>query len=275
MIDPRHVQLGKRPFTRDRRDLLLKDYIEAGRILDSAAIPGAIDWFAQPRLDGTRVPYDRNPLGNLTKGCCVFSGLAHKARRVGQLTGNRTLAGITEADVLQSYAEHTDGQDVGYVVRDLLKEARRVPIFGCVMVDAFAMVDWLDPIERLVACVLGCGTLDGYLLPLSAQGQTDDRGRQLWDVPEGGFPAGQGPGSWGGHCIDQHAEGGDISEGDSWGERTAQTERFKLATCDESWLVLIHGWGGLNGRAPNGFAYQDLLADAQARAGGSGWPEAM
>lgn len=258
------LRLGKRPYLPDHRDLLLANYVDKQRIIDGASVPAALDWSYWPRLDGSRVPYDTDPLHNDDLGDCVFAALAHKLRRVGELTGNATLAGITAETVKTTYLAATGGVDEGFVIRDMLKIAKGTGLFG-VRADAFALVDHTDPVERLVACWIGCGTINGYRLPLASQNQTDPQGRQLWHRPEGGWPKDQGPGTWGGHCEDNHAEGPNLGTDNSWGQRTTRTEEWLQDCCDECWLALFPEWAP-TGRAPNGFAYQQLLSDARARA---------
>jgi hypothetical protein len=264
MIDHTTVKLGCNPSPPDSRDLLLTDYVaDAGRILDSPAIPAALDWAAMPRPDGIVPVYDTDPLGNVELGDCVFAAAGHLARRVGQLVGDAALAGITAEMVKREYLDATNGQDVGYSIRGMLERWRTRGLFGF-RIDAHAAVEWRDPVQRQIAVAIGCGTIDGYALPLCSQGQTDELGRQLWDVPLGGWPEGKGPATWGNHCIWQHAEGGYLSTGDSWGERTTQTQAWKWGCCFESRIVLLPQWG-MSGRAPNGFAYADMLSDARAR----------
>jgi hypothetical protein len=252
------VKLGKKPFETDHRDIKLAKYLDKGRILDSGIIPAAFDWFSMSGFD-----YDSDVLGNDVYGNCVFAGIAHKLRRIGLMTGDSSLARINADDVIRTYLTLTGGVDEGFVIREALKIIRRDGLFG-IRIDGFAMVNMSDPDERRIASWLGCGTLNGYNLPLASQGQTDDQGRQLWDVPAGGWAAGKGPGTWGGHCEDNHAEGNGLGTDVSWGEPTVRTEAWMQACCDEGYLMLVPQWGA-GGRAPNGFAYADLLSDIAAR----------
>lgn len=263
MTNLAQFKLGKKPFAADSRDLRLASYVDRSKILDGPAIPAAYDWTKWRGADGRVPPYDADPLGNDVLGDCTFAGFAHKLRRIGQLTGNLALASISAEQVKGTYLGATGGNDWGYGIRDMLKMAQKDGLFG-VRIDAFAAVNWRDPDERRVAGWLGCGTINGYALPLASQTQVDGEGRQLWHRPEGGWPAGQGPGTWGLHCEDNHAEGGDLGQDNSWGLRTTRTEEWIQDCCDECWLVLVPEWAAA-GRSLNGFAYQDLLADARAR----------
>lgn len=261
MIDHAKLPLGKKPFVPDHRDLALANYIDAGRILDSVAIPASFNWARWNAPNGAPIPRDTNPLGNDLYGNCVFVMIAHKLRRIGAIVGDLQLMNITAEDVIKTYFDATGGNDWGFVIRDALKMLVNTGLFG-VKADAFVAVNFKDPVERRIAGFLGCGTCNGYALPLTAQGQVDDQGRQLWFKPTGGWPEGKGPGSWGGHAIDKCGER--MNKGISWGGDATWNDDFEIECCDESWLVLVPQWGNAM-RCPNGFAYADLLADVRAR----------
>lgn len=266
MNDKRQARLGKKPFETDRRDLLLAQYIDPQRIVDDARIPASLDWSRRTRSDGTWIPYDTDPLSNDVLGSCVFAAPAHKFRRVGEITGNPALAGISADMVKEAYLAATGGVDEGFTIRGMLKIGKGQGLYG-VKLDAYALVNHRDPVERLIASWLGCGTVNGYRLPLASQDQVDLQDRQLWHRPEGGWPAGKGPGTWGGHCEDNHAEGPNLGADNSWGERKVRTENWMEDCCEECWLMLFPEWAP-NGRAPCGFDYQQLLSDTHARATG-------
>jgi hypothetical protein len=262
------LPLGKHPFVADRRDLLLKDYIDKGRIVDSPAIPGALDWYRAFRPDGSRVEYDRDPLYNLEAGCCVLSAPAHQLRLVGQITGN-VIAVDSEAVKRQyiadtGYNPDTGENNTGMQVRDMLKRAKKTGLFGLPPALGFAKADPFDAVERLIAQWLGCGTIDGYSMPIAGADDTDGSGRLVWTKPAGGWPEGQGPGTRGGHCFLGH--GADAWKlGNTWGYQVAMDDPWTYDCIDESWVLLWPQWILASGRAPNGFALADLLADAAAR----------
>ena len=138
-------------------------------------------------------------------------------------------------------------------------------LFGTKL-DAYCAVDKSNPDEVALAVWLGCGMIGGYDLPLESQGQVDEQGRQLWYVPEGGWAAGKGPGSWGGHAMYGRGTSPGMDDYNSWGEDTAATEGWRYECCSELYLPLVREWNLGNGRAPNGFSYEDLLSDVRARA---------
>jgi hypothetical protein len=179
---------------------------------------------------------------------------------------------VSKDEVIGAYAKYsgydpaTGDNDNGYVVRDMLDIWRRDGLYGTKTM-AYALVNWNDPDEVVLASWLGCGTIGGYSLPIASQSQQDPQGRQLWFVPSGGWPRGQGPGTWGGHCVWLRGASPKLMTANSWGEDTTWTLEWQSACCDEMWLVLVDKWQSGTGRAPNGFAYQDLLSDVKARGG--------
>lgn len=264
------LPLGKKPFVPDHRDLLLKNYIDRSVLIDSEDCPLAHDWDYVQDLNGELPDLDRDNLGNNIAGNCVFAGPGHMVNMIGKQTGASLV--VTRQMALDAYSkfsgydQKTGSHDEGFYTRDMIKIWKSEGLYGTKAL-AFASVDWRDPTELAIASWIGCGTIGGFSLPLASQGQTDNEGDQLWDVPKGGFQAGQGPGTWGGHCIWCMRPSPNMDGGNSWGEETYWTRNWDNECCDERWLVLVDKWQMADGKAPNGFAFADLLADAQARAG--------
>ena len=270
MIDHSKLPLGKKPFLPKAKDLHLKNYINKAAIISAAQIPAAPDWQAFSCPDGNLPPPDTDALGNDRAGCCVFAGPGHQLNMINVQLGDQSR--VSADDVLAAYSKYTGfdpitgENDNGYYVRNMLDHWRAEGLYGTKVI-AYALVDWTNPEEVAVATWLGCGTIGGYALPLASQGQIDDLGRQLWDVPAGGWPAGRGPGTWGGHCVWLRGASPKLMNTNSWGQDTVWTLEWQQACCDEMWLVLVDKWVDASGRAPNGFAYEDLLADVKARGG--------
>jgi hypothetical protein len=260
--------LGKLPFVLDHRDLKLAKYIDAGKLIDLAMAPLGADWSAMPTVTGALPIPSTDPLYNNKAGCCVDTGLANEINMVGQQTGNSSLV-VTADMVRKKYIEQTGfdpwsgANDTGLVIRDVLKDAMKNGIFGAKPV-AFAAVDWANEQEVALANWLGCGTIGGYALPAASQNQVDEQGRPSWYVPAGGWPSGWGPGTWGGHCIWQHGQ----RNGNTWGEGVIWTQNWAAECCDELWLVLWSEWKMANGRAPDGFDFEQLKLDVAARQAG-------
>ena len=259
--------LGKQPFVKDSRDKALKNYLDK-RILANQA-PPALNMatsFAAP--DGSQPAWDRDALFNDKAGCCVFSGPGHMTTLVGALTGKPSVVTADMVKTLYSqltgYDPATGANDNGYVVRDMLNYWKNTGMYGHKIL-CYAAVNYLDPDEVAIAQWLGCGVIGGFQLPIASQNQQDAEGRQLWYVPQGGWPAGKGPGSWGGHCIFIPGTSPGMDQGNSWGEPTQWTADWRMQCCDEMWLIIMDDWAVLNGRSPVGFALQDLLNDVASR----------
>jgi len=259
--------LGKKPYVKDSKDRALKDYLDK-RILANQ-VPAALNMatcFAAP--DGSQPAWDSDPLGNDRAGDCVFAGPGHMTTLVGALTGKQSV--VTANMVLSIYSKLTGydpvsgNNDDGYVLRDMLNYWKGTGLYGHKIL-CFASVNYKDPDEVAIAQWLGCGVLGGFRLPLASQNQTDAQGKQLWHVPKGGWPSGQGPGSWGGHCIFIPGTSPGMDEGNSWGDSTHWTADWRNQCCDEMWLVIMDDWAVLNGRSPVGFSLQDLLNDVASR----------
>ena len=268
-MDFSQYKLGKLPFAPKAKDLKLRNYVaDLSALIAAARVPMASDMAKMATPTGTMPIWDAEPLYNNIAGCCVFTAFAKLVNLINQLTGSPVR--VTADDVKAAYMKYggydpnRPETDNGFVIRDLLGIAQREGLFG-VKVLAYALVGG-DPVEMAIASWLGCGVIGGYSLPISAQGQVSATGRQLWYVPPGGFPSGQGPGSWGGHCIHSQKQSPTLLGGNSWGEDTTWTLEWDGQCCDERWIVLVDAWfDPVLRRAPNGFALEDLLADVRAR----------
>lgn len=261
--------LGKKEFRPDpqRRDLLLASYIDKAKLIEVARAPLAHDW-TMIRLPSGELPEpDRAPLYNDVAGSCVGSMGAHKVNLLRQHTG-RTVPVVTWEMVREwyrrtGYDPGTGAHDNGaYIREDLLKPWRAEGLFGTRCI-AYALVNHRDPEEVALGSWLAGGLLGGYRLPIASQSQVDAKGRPQWYRPPSGWPSGQGPGSWGGHAMNLSSPFG----GNTWGESVVWDDGWHLDCCDELWFALLDIMR-IGDRAPNGFAWQDLLADAEARAAG-------
>jgi hypothetical protein len=248
--------------------LKLANYIDKNKLISAAQCPLSHDWDAIPAPNDKLPVTDDDPLGNNKASCCVFSGPGHMVKMIGQQTGDEIT--VTEQMVLDAYSitgYKLDPKifDNGFNIRVLLKLWKLFGLYGTKAL-AYVSINWNDPDEVALASWLGCGVIGGFMLPKTAQGQVDAQGRQLWDVPKGGFPAGQGPNTWGLHCIWCNSVSPNLVGGNSWGRKVYWTTPWQQQCCEEMWMVLVDKWQMATGRAPNGFAFSDLLADAAARA---------
>lgn len=260
--------LGKKAFIPKQKDLALKSYLDKAALISSGEVPAAPSMTYLHQPDGGLPTWDADDLGNASIGLCVLAAPAHHLMLVSKLAGSSIT--ITREQVIGAYTKYTGfdpitgANDNGWVVRDMLDAGRKDGLYGHKIL-AYAAVDKSSPEEMEIATWLGCGTIGGYALPLTAQNQVDANGRQLWDVPVGGWNSKNGPGSWGGHCIHAHSTSVNRDGGNSWGEKTFWTSAWRNACQDECWLVIWDNWQFATGICPNGFALKDLIADAQAR----------
>jgi hypothetical protein len=264
MMDFATLPLGRLPYAPKAKDLLLSKYVaDAGRLIEAAQVPAAPCMLEMRTPGGAKPAPDADPLGNVAKGDCVFAAAGHMQNLVAKLVGRPELV-VTAEMVLSEYDRRTGGLDVGYVVRAMLDIWQREGLWGTRLA-AYALVGD-DPAEQAIAAYLGCGIIGGYSLPVYSQSSTNGQGQQLWDIPTSGLPAGDYPGKWGGHAIFEHSASPALFVGNSWGEEdTAWTRAWDAACGDERWFCLLDIWQEANGRAPNGFAWEDLLADVRAR----------
>ena len=261
--DGRLRYLGKNPHVPKATDLRLAKYLDKAALIDSTMAPRNPDWTAFPTPLGVLPTPDTDALGNDITGDCVLAAPGHMVNLIGKQVGRPDLV-VTAAMALAAYSKYTGydpvtgANDNGWQVRDMLATWQKDGLYGTRCL-GYALVDATKPDEVALANWLGGGTIGGYALPLASQNQHDSQGRPQWFVPEGGFPAGQGVGTWGGHCIYSH---GDTSN--TWGESLLFTQDWRVQCCDELWIAIVDAWQ-VDGRMPPGFAWSDFVADVRAR----------
>ena len=243
-------KLGKLPPRHDPRTFKLSDYVQS-----LPAAPPLVDWTG-------KVP-EYGMLSNDKLGCCVIAGMMHLAMQ------QRGAAGLpvvvpSDDDVIAAYSAiggyvpGDPGTDCGCNLLDALNYWRQQGLtFGGVnhRITAFAAVKLHDPAELASALWLFGGTLDGYALPASVQGQS------AWKAPHGKLRGRTAPGSWGGHCVEDPYDKGGSLEVISWGGEIPVYYGFRDAYCDESYVVFTPEWIDANGNSPCGFKRDALLAD--------------
>jgi hypothetical protein len=262
------LPLGKLPFEIDVRDLKLSNYIDKSKLTSASQCPLAHDWTAIPTVEDKLPEKDADPLANDKASCCVFSAPGHMVKMIGQQTGEPitvTADMVLDAYGISGYKLDPKLFDKGFSIRVMLKLWKLLGLYGTKAL-AYVLVNWKDPEELALASWLGCGTIGGFALPKASQGQVDAKGRQLWSVPPGGFGEGQGPGTWGNHAIWCCKPSPALDGGNSWGLDTYWTTAWNNQCCDERWMVLVDKWRLTTGRAPNGFAFDQLLSDVAVRA---------
>ena len=268
LFDWASLPLGRAPHVPDARDLKLSSYVDADKLVDSNSCPLAHSWDTIPTPSGQLPSLDTDPLGNKVANCCVFSAVGHMVKAIGQQTGVPIT--VTEEDVLNAYSiggYKLDPKlfDNGFNVRVMLKIWKVLGLFGTKAL-GYAAVNWNDPREVALASWLGCGVIAGFNMPLTSQEDSDRLGQLCWSIPVDGFPPGKGPGSWGRHCVWLNDVSPALSGGNSWGLKAYMTTPWQQQCCEEMWIVLVDKWKMRDGRAPNGFAFDDLMSDVKARA---------
>jgi hypothetical protein len=260
-ITGKKLFLGKLPHVPDHRDLLFKNYIDKPKLIEAVQAPALIDWAAIPTVTGANPMPDTDPLGNDSAGDCVLAAPGHAVNMIGQQTGDSSLV-VTRGMALAAYTKYTgyvageSSTDNGWYVREMLKAWQRDGLYGTKAL-AFALVNWRDPEEVALAVWLSTGAvIGGYNLPKEVWNQTDDQGCFEWRVP----PEGSGP-SIGGHCMCQHG----VRNWNTWGVSAIADQPWVEANCDELYFALIDKSCLATGRAPNGFAFDQLLVDVRAR----------
>lgn len=261
--------LGRRPFIVDRRDIWLTNYLDRPKLaeaIDASMAPRLVDWATLPLPSGARPQPDTDPLFNDQAGCCVFSMAGHKVNLVAQHALSPVR--VTAEMVRDAYAKRTGydpvtrtGDNGAYIREDLLKPWKRDGLWGTKLL-AYAQVNWTNPEEVALANWLCGGLMGGYNLPAIYGEQVDAHGRPQWTRPESGWPPGQGPSSSRGHAIYTHGE----RSGNTWGQGVVMDQSWVNDACDELWFGLLDIWQ-VGWSAPNGFAWQDLFRDAEARSG--------
>ena len=180
-------KLGKKPPRRDRRNLQLKSILRAG-----IKVPREYD------VDTAHPAVPTPVFANDRFGDCVIAGRAHQTLRF-ELSEQRALIAITDAEVVREYLLETGGEDTGLVVLDSLKRWRKVGWIAAAeryFITAFAEIDRTRAMEvkRAVVTELGVGL--GLSLPLTAQ--PEFAAAKPWTTISG---PGSTPGSWGGHYV--------------------------------------------------------------------------
>jgi hypothetical protein len=262
------LKLGALPFQPNPKDLHFQAYLapRADQLIEAAMAPGAINWHKVPTATGVLPTPNRDPLHNDVHGNCVRAGMANGAMLVSQMVGQPRI--ITGEEVDASYADGTDfdpvtgANDDGEYPVDALTDWTRKDIYGT-RCRAHCLVDANNPEEVLLAMFLGGWLLGAYDLPLSAQNQVDAAGNPDWRVDPTRTAAENERRGWGGHAFCEHAA--NMPQNTTWGLHGHFTDNWRRAYVSSLHLVLLRDWRLANGRAPNGFDFEQLLSDARAR----------
>lgn len=232
------MKLGKAPAQHRVSTKLFSSYVTS------------LDWLgAIPDVDWRAGLSESTPdFGNLTYGCCGPASVANAKMVANSAHGLATTP--TTSDVLAWYAGDTGfraddpSTDNGVVLVDLLGWMVKNGI-----IDAFVSVNFRDPREMAAAEYLFGGTINGAMLPVSAQLAGP------WVGKTGALVGDDAPGSWGGHAMYR------FKDFISWGMRKPADDQWRLDYQDEAYAVLLPEWAQPTSVAPNHFAMAELVAD--------------
>lgn len=251
-FNPSNLKLGRpRTPVQDPRTLRFAKYVT-----NLPKAPASVDYGAKVKAWGM--------LANDQLGDCTCAGILHAIQL--WFANNDFNASFSDQDAINLYSKlchYVPGEpetDQGGVEIDILKQWRKEPLYGCELL-GFASVDPTNWDHVMLAHWLAGSLYMGVNLPLSAQKQG------LW------ADTSDLPGGWGGHCMvtsaysDKPGLCGLISTGRlkaiTWGAEQEMTPKWVAKYCDELWVPITSAWFK-NGRAPNGFNLDQLLADVEA-----------
>lgn len=251
------MKFGKKDPTYDARDVQFAHYLT--RL--------SVDLPKHPRVFGHEgLVHDWGMLGNDKWGCCTVSGADHEtmlwhAESVG--SDVRYALKFTDDCVASDYSAITgfdpndSSTDNGAIVRDVFKYRKRVGVVdatgGRHRIVAYAALEpgnW----EHLLEAVYLFGAVGiGFQVPSSAMDQFN--AGKPWSVVSK-------PGAIeGGHYVPLVAWR-DLLTAVTWGKKQGMTRGFYERFSDEAWVIfddeLLQ-----QGRSPEGFNLQQLIADVQ------------
>ena len=243
-------RLGKKPARPGAARLKLASYTNA------AALPPLPASFGHELNIGTR---NWGMLANDRYGDCVWAGAAHETMLLAREAGR--VVTFTDADVLGDYGAVTSfdparpDTDQGTDVVEAANYRR-----GTGIVDArgvrhkIAAYLALEPgnVEHLYQATYLFGIAGiGLQLPSSAVAQSKQG--KIWQVIPGAAIEG-------GHYVPLVGRRADGLHVVSWGALQVMTEGFLQQYCDEA-VAYVSEECLVNRKSPEGFAYDDLIAD--------------
>lgn len=233
-------KLGKDFPEFDKRTLRLSQYVD----IDKLPPPPAED-------DNYIKTSEKTWALNNKYGCCVVAGAVHLVQVHSSMASREQI--ISDAVVEKTYFDRTGGVDSGLNELTFLKWWTKNQIAGHPL-GAFVAVNPQNQAMMKTAIHLFGGVMLGIGLPLSAQDQT------VWDMVNGGQSSIAY--SWGGHCtiVCKYDNQGNMYHY-TWADIIKATPQFAIYY-DEAYALLSLDWFGKDHKSPDGFAYKDLLSDA-------------
>jgi hypothetical protein len=243
------VKLGKKPFVKDHRDLLYKNYI------DKTVLPPLPASFGHQNFIN-----NWGMLGNDSVGDCVIAGADHE-------TMLWTKEGSTEAIFKAANAISDYSAITGYNPNDPNSDQGTDPRTACLYrqktglidangnrhkIGAFLALDQTNLNEVLEAAYLLSAIGIGIQFPASAMDQFN--AGQTWTVVSGSQIEG-------GHYVPVFAYDGTYLYCVTWGKVQKITKGFFTTYCDEAWAILSQEFLNKQGVSPEGFNLSQLQAD--------------
>jgi hypothetical protein len=256
------MKLGKQPFVSDERDLKFSTY--ADTLPEPPGEFGHEQAITEWGMLGNG-PDDTVERGFAGAGDCVFAGGDHETILLGAEGGHHPsftgVQAIADYAAVTGYVLGDASTDRGTDVRNALKYRRSTGLVDEAghrhRIGAFLQLKPGDVAGLYQAAyVFGCVGI-GIEFPSSAMEQFD--GGQPWDVVDGSSIDG-------GHYIPVVARRESRPVCITWGRLQPMTEAFYEHYCDEAWVYVSSSALGPDGKTPEGFDKEQLLADLKALA---------
>jgi hypothetical protein len=247
-------KLGKKPYVKDRRDLLYKNYRE------TATLPPIPATFGHYNMID---PSTWGMLGNDTVGDCVVAGGAHETimwTKEGSIQTAFTPANVlSDYSAITGYNPNNPNSDQGTEPRVSYLYRQKTGLIDAKgnrhQIGAFVALDYTNLQEVLEAMYLFSAVGVGLNFPDSAMRQFEQG--QVWDVVQGSHVEG-------GHYVPVFGFDGTYLYCVTWGQVQKMTVKFFQTYCEEAWAILSQEMLNGKGLSPEGFNLAQLQADLTA-----------
>jgi hypothetical protein len=246
------VKLGKKPFVKDHRDLLYKNYI------DKTVLPPFPTSFGHQNLIN-----NWGMLGNDSVGDCVIAGADHETMlwtKEGSTEAIFTAANaISDYSAITGYNPKDPNSDQGTDPRTAYLYRQKTGLIDANgnrhKIGAFLALDQTNLNEVLEAAYLLSAVGIGIQFPASAMNQFN--AGLPWTVVSGSPIEG-------GHYVPVFGYDGTYLYCLTWGKVQKITKGFFTTYCDEAWAILSQEFLNKQGVSPEGFNLSQLQADLAA-----------
>lgn len=231
--------LGRLPSRLDPRTLRLEKYIQ----LRELTFPDACRWEKNVQRWGVG--------GNNQYGNCVIVTSAHMLLnwRAAELGDTRP---ISDDAIIE--LSRTMGALDGFNILERLKYWRKSGMWADILW-AYVAINTADDAQIKIAVSVFGGADIGINLPSAWQNA------KRWDIGTGRTYR---PGSWGGHSVPIVGYDTENLYVVTWGEIMPMSWAALKEYVDEGYALINSNWLAKNGRTPNGFNLESLVADLRA-----------